>query len=48
MSRNRINHFNLEAATVDDLAFARERCAQSGYKITRGVGRHPNDRELSF
>jgi len=48
MFRTRINHFNIEAATVDDLSFAHERCAQAGYKITRGVGRHPNDRELSF
>lgn len=48
MFRTRINHFNIEAATVDDLSFAHERCAKSGFKITRGVGRHPNDQELSF
>ncbi len=48
MFRTRINHFNIEAATVDDLSFAHERCVQTGCKITRGVGRHPNDRELSF
>ena len=48
MFRTRINHFNIEVATVDDLSFAHERCAESGFKITRGVGRHPNDQELSF
>jgi 2,3-dihydroxybiphenyl 1,2-dioxygenase len=48
MFRTCLNHVNIEAATVDDLSFAHERCAQSGCKITRGVGRHPNDRELSF
>lgn len=46
--RTRIQHCNIEAATLDDLAFAYERCKQLGYKIARGVGQHPNDKELSF
>lgn len=48
MFRTRIQHFNIEAATVDDLSSAYERCVQMGYKLTRGIGRHPNDKELSF
>lgn len=48
MFRTRINHFNLEAATLDDLSFAHERCQKLGYKFARGMGQHPNDKELSF
>ncbi|MEZ5569307.1 MAG: VOC family protein [Halioglobus sp.] len=48
MFRTRIQHVNIEAATVDDLSFACERCVQLGYRLTRGIGRHPNDKELSF
>lgn len=43
-----IQHLNLEAATLDDLSSAYERCKALGYKLARGVGQHPNDKELSF
>lgn len=46
--RTRIQHCNIEAATLDDMAGAYERCKALGYKLARGVGQHPNDKELSF
>jgi len=48
MFRTRIQHLNLEVATLDDLSAAYERCQQLGCRFARGVGQHPNDRELSF
>lgn len=48
MFRTRINHFNLEVATLDELTLAYERCQRLGCKFVRGVGQHPNDKELSF
>jgi len=48
MYRTRIQHLNLEARTLDDLTAAYERCGELGYKLTRTVGQHPNDGELSF
>lgn len=48
MYRTRIQHLNLEAASLDDLSGAYERCRDLGYEFTRGIGQHPNDRELSF
>ena len=41
----RIQHFNLEVATLDDLSGAYERCVELGYKMAHSVGQHPNDRE---
>jgi len=48
MFKTRINHFNMEVATLDDLSAAYERCIATGCKLSRGVGQHPNDKELSF
>lgn len=48
MFRTRIQHLNLEAATLDDLSEAYQRCQGLGYKLTRNIGQHPNDKELSF
>jgi len=48
MFRTRVNHFNLEVATLADLSCAYERCRRQGYRLARGVGQHPNDREVSF
>lgn len=48
MYRTRIQHLNLEAASLDDLSGAYERCSRLGYEFTRSIGRHPNDKELSF
>lgn len=46
--RTRIQHFNIEANTLEDLTAAYQRCKKLGYKIAHGIGQHPNDRELSF
>ena len=48
MYRTRIQHLNLEVASLQDLSGAYERCSKLGYRFERGVGQHPNDRELSF
>jgi 2,3-dihydroxybiphenyl 1,2-dioxygenase len=48
MFRTRIQHLNLEVATIDDLSDAFNRCKKMGYKLTRNIGQHPNDKELSF
>lgn len=48
MFRTRIQHLNLEAATLDDLSAAYQRCRDLGFKLTRNIGQHPNDKELSF
>jgi len=48
MFKTRIQHFNMEVTTLDDLTAAYERCKRLGYKLSRGVGQHPNDKELSF
>lgn len=48
MFRTRIQHFNIEAATLDDLSGAFERCRDLGFRLARNVGQHPNDKELSF
>lgn len=46
--RTRIQHFNVQAATLDDLSAAYVRCRQLGYPIVLGMGQHTNDKELSF
>lgn len=46
--RTQVQHFNIEAASLDDLAAAFRRCNALGYKMAHNIGQHPNDRELSF
>ena len=48
MFPTRVQHANIEVSTLDDLTSTFERCQQLGYKISRNIGRHPNDKELSF
>ncbi len=48
MFPTRVQHFNIEVATLDDLTATFERCRELGYKISRNIGQHPNDKELSF
>ncbi|HEY5662501.1 MAG TPA: VOC family protein [Ilumatobacter sp.] len=43
-----LNHFMVEAATLDDVGYALERHHDSGTPISSGLGRHTNDRMLSF
>jgi hypothetical protein len=46
--RTRIQHFNVQAAKLDDLTAAYVRCRELGYPIVLGMGQHTNDKELSF
>lgn len=44
----RLHHFMLEANSVDDVGAAFYRCQDLGVPLQRGLGRHQNDRMLSF
>jgi len=46
--RTKIQHFNLEAASMDDIAAAYARCRKLGFEMAHEIGQHPNDREVSF
>lgn len=46
--RTRIQHMNVQCATLEDMTAAFQRCRRLGYRIMMGVGQHTNDRELSF
>jgi hypothetical protein len=46
--RTRIQHVNVQVATLEDLTQAYVRSRQLGFRIALGVGQHTNDRELSF
>lgn len=46
--RTRIHHLNLQAATLDDVTAAYQRCRELGFRLANAIGQHPNDRELSF
>ncbi len=44
----RLHHLMLEVGSLDDVGRALDRCRAAGVPITRGLGRHPNDRMFSF
>lgn len=46
--RTRIQHFEVQVATLDDMTSAYERCRDLGFPISIDVGQHANDRALSF
>ena len=46
--RKRLGHFMLEVNAVDDVGVAYDRCQDAGVPIRYGLGRHPNDRMISF
>lgn len=46
--RSRVQHFNLLAASLDDVAAAFRRCKALGFEMAHEIGQHPNDKELSF
>ena len=46
--RTRVQHVNIQAATLDDMVAAYERVLRLGFKMAWSVGQHTNDRELSF
>ena len=44
----RLNHFMLEVAEFDDVGAAYYRCQDLGVRLARTLGRHMNDRMVSF
>jgi 2,3-dihydroxybiphenyl 1,2-dioxygenase len=44
----RVHHFMLEVRAVDDVGLAFDRAVAAGCRIMHTLGRHPNDRMLSF
>lgn len=46
--RTRIQHMEVQVATLDDMTAAYERCKKLGATIAMAVGQHANDRAISF
>ncbi len=46
--KKRIHHFMLEARVLDEVGLALDRTLKAGLRIMHTLGRHPNDRMLSF
>ncbi len=46
--RSRMHHFMLEVASLDDVGRAYDRAIAAGVRVMQTLGRHPNDRMLSF
>lgn len=44
----RLHHFMLQVASIDDVGFALDRCQAAGVPISTSLGRHTNDRMVSF
>jgi 3-methylcatechol 2,3-dioxygenase len=44
----RLNHFMVEAASLEDVGLAYDRARAAGVPISRTLGQHPNDRMVSF
>lgn len=41
-------HFMVEAATIDDVGYAQDRCVDNGVPVAMGLGKHTNDHMISF
>lgn len=48
MAPKRLNHFMLETRELDDVGAALYRCQDLGIPLARSLGRHQNDRMVSF
>lgn len=46
--KKRLHHFMIEARSVDDVGLALDRTLRAGLQLMQTLGRHPNDRMLSF
>jgi len=46
--KRRIQHLMIEARSLDDVTDAYLRCKALGYRIAMSMGRHPNDKGISF
>lgn len=43
-----LHHFMLQVGALDDLGRIYDRCFDLGVRVTQSLGRHPNDRMMSF
>ncbi|HWL44788.1 MAG TPA: VOC family protein [Ilumatobacter sp.] len=41
-------HFMVEAATIDDVGYAQDRCLDAGVTVSSSIGKHTNDHMISF
>ncbi|MFE3033788.1 VOC family protein [Streptomyces canus] len=46
--RTRVQHLNIQAASLDDVAQSYQRVHELGFNMALSVGQHTNDRELSY
>ncbi|MFE3188275.1 VOC family protein [Nocardia sp. NPDC059240] len=46
--RTRVQHINIQSASLDDMLAAFGRVTEQGFRMQWSVGQHTNDRELSF
>ncbi|MEV0170163.1 VOC family protein [Streptomyces sp. NPDC050803] len=46
--RTRVQHLNIQAATLDDVARSYQRVHELGFRMALTVGQHTNDKELSY
>jgi len=46
--RTRVQHVNIQAASLEDMIGSYERVRRLGFRMAWSVGQHTNDRELSF
>ncbi|MFD7818365.1 VOC family protein [Streptomyces sp. NPDC059785] len=46
--RTRVQHLNIQAATLDDVAQSYQRVHELGFNMALSVGQHTNDKELSY
>ncbi|MFE5814793.1 VOC family protein [Streptomyces sp. NPDC056479] len=46
--RTRVQHLNIQAASLDDLARSYDRVHELGFDMALSVGQHTNDKELSY
>lgn len=46
--RTKVQHMNVQATTLEDLAASFKRCKELGFVMAHEIGQHPNDKELSF
>jgi len=46
--RTKVQHVNIQAATLEDMVGAYTRVRELGFKMAWSIGQHTNDKELSF
>jgi 2,3-dihydroxybiphenyl 1,2-dioxygenase len=48
LQQKRLHHFMVQMKSLDDVGRALDRAPREGVPIVQGLGRHPNDRMISF